>query len=44
MEEEYFQIRKAKLEGLRQAGIDPYPAGFSRTHMTAEALKLKLGI
>jgi lysyl-tRNA synthetase class 2 len=30
--------RLAKLEQLRQAGIEPYPARVTRTHTTAEAL------
>ena len=43
MEEEYIKIRKQKLENLKKAGVDPYPAKFVRTHTTGEALQLKLG-
>ena len=32
------QVRLAKLERLRNAGVDPYPSRFERTHSAAEAL------
>jgi lysyl-tRNA synthetase, class II len=32
---EQMQIRRAKLDRLRAAGIDPYPVGFPRTDMVA---------
>ena len=32
------QQRRSKLERLRQAGIDPYPARANRTHTTAQAI------
>jgi lysyl-tRNA synthetase class 2 len=32
------QQRRVKLDRLRQAGIDPYPAQSQRTHTTAEAI------
>ena len=32
------QIRLAKLEKLRQAGMEPYPTCVSRTHTTGEAI------
>jgi lysyl-tRNA synthetase, class II len=32
------QIRAGKLERLREAGIDPFPAHFDRSHSSAEAL------
>ena len=37
-EEELFQERVAKLERLRQRGIDPYPARYQRSHTSADAL------
>ena len=36
-EEELIALRKEKLQRLRQAGIDPYPARFNRTHSAQEA-------
>jgi lysyl-tRNA synthetase class 2 len=30
------QVRREKLASLRAAGIDPFPAGFTRTHTLAE--------
>ena len=30
------QVRVAKAERMRAAGVDPYPVGYSRTHMIAE--------
>jgi lysyl-tRNA synthetase, class II len=30
------RVRHAKLDRLRDAGIDPYPLGFDRTHFAAE--------
>ncbi|MBM3268844.1 MAG: lysine--tRNA ligase [Candidatus Sericytochromatia bacterium] len=30
------QIRQAKLAAMREAGVDPYPYRFARTHMAAE--------
>ena len=35
--EEYYRQRLSKLERLRSAGVDPYPARFQRTHTTQEA-------
>ncbi|MCG8370661.1 MAG: OB-fold nucleic acid binding domain-containing protein, partial [Proteobacteria bacterium] len=32
--------RLAKVEALRERGIDPYPRSFYRSHTTAEAVKL----
>jgi lysyl-tRNA synthetase class 2 len=37
-EEELIQQRRAKLERMRERGIDPYPARISRTHTAAEAV------
>ena len=39
-EEELIALRREKLERLRQAGIDPYPARSERTHTTQEAVRL----
>ena len=36
--DELLQVRLAKAEKLREAGVDLYPARFKRTHTTAEAL------
>ena len=36
---ELYRERLKKLEGLRAAGIDPYPAKANRTHTIAEALE-----
>jgi lysyl-tRNA synthetase class 2 len=36
-EEELLKERLAKLQRLRDRGIDPYPARFQRTHTSAEA-------
>ena len=41
-EEELIALRKEKLQQLRAAGIDPYPARFNRTHSAQEAVE-KLG-
>jgi lysyl-tRNA synthetase class II len=30
------QVRVAKAERMRAAGVDPYPVGYSRTHMISE--------
>ncbi|MBI2886737.1 MAG: lysine--tRNA ligase [Chloroflexi bacterium] len=38
--EEFYQQRLAKLQRLREQGIDPYPARFQRTHLAAEAVAL----
>ncbi len=35
--EEYYRQRLSKLERLRSAGVDPYPARFKRTHTAQEA-------
>lgn len=35
-EDEYVAARRAKLTRLREAGIDPFPAHFHRTHTTAD--------
>src|SRR5688572_3494347 len=37
-EEELYQERIAKLNRLRDRGIDPYPPRFKRTHSTREAV------
>jgi lysyl-tRNA synthetase class 2 len=37
-EEELFQERIAKLERLRQRGIDPYPARYERSHSSGRAI------
>lgn len=37
-EEELIQTRREKIERLRAAGIDPYPARVERTHTTAQAV------
>jgi len=39
-EDDLIQQRKDKLERLRTAGIDPYPARFERTHTSEQALAL----
>ncbi len=39
-EEEIIALRREKLERLRAAGVDPYPARASRTHSAAEAAAL----
>lgn len=36
-EDEYVAARRAKLDRLRTAGVDPFPAHFHRTHTTGEA-------
>ena len=41
-EEELIALRKEKLNRLRESGIDPYPARFTRTHTATEAIE-KLG-
>mgnify|MGYP001208652122 CR=1 FL=1 len=38
--DEFFQVRSQKLDRLRQQGIDPYPARFSRSHTILKALDL----
>ena len=38
-EEELYQERAAKLNRLRERGIDPYPARYNRTHSAREALE-----
>lgn len=35
---EQVRVRMAKLQGLREAGIDPYPVGHQPSHTVAEAL------
>lgn len=39
-EEEIIGLRKEKLQRLRAAGVDPYPARFRRTHTAEEAIDL----
>ncbi|MFT7619159.1 MAG: lysyl-tRNA synthetase class 2 [Planctomycetota bacterium] len=39
-ENEYRKVRISKLERLREAGQNPYPDRFERTHMLAEAREL----
>jgi lysyl-tRNA synthetase, class II len=36
IEDEYVAVRRAKLARLREAGVNPFPAHFHRTHTTAE--------
>lgn len=38
-EQQLYQDRLKKLQGLRAAGIDPYPAKSQRTHTVGEALE-----
>lgn len=38
--EEYYRQRQAKLSRLQDAGIDPYPARFHRTHTAQKAIDL----
>ncbi|MDP2948680.1 MAG: OB-fold nucleic acid binding domain-containing protein, partial [Chloroflexota bacterium] len=38
--EELIEQRRAKLQRLRAAGCDPYPARYQRTHTTQEAAHL----
>ncbi len=33
---EQMQVRLAKADRMRAAGIDPYPVGYPRTHTIAE--------
>ena len=33
---EQMRVRRAKLDALRERGVDPYPVGFDRTHTLAE--------
>ena len=33
---EQIRVRRAKLDRLREQGVDPYPAGFPRTHLLAQ--------
>jgi lysyl-tRNA synthetase, class II len=35
-EDQYVRARRAKLDQLRQVGVDPFPARFQRTHTAAE--------
>ncbi len=42
-EEEIINLRTEKLNRLRAAGIDPYPARFDRTHTAAKAAALLTG-
>jgi lysyl-tRNA synthetase class 2 len=37
------QVRLAKIEKIRRAGINPYPDRYERTHLLAEARSLPLG-
>jgi lysyl-tRNA synthetase class 2 len=39
-EDEILALRRQKLERLREAGIDPYPARYERTHTAKEAIDL----
>ena len=39
-EEELIALRREKLQRLREAGIDPYPARANRTHTAQEAVEL----
>ncbi|HEX5140509.1 MAG TPA: lysine--tRNA ligase [Dehalococcoidia bacterium] len=38
-EEELYQERVAKVQRLRERGIDPYPARYDRTHTSAQAIE-----
>ena len=37
-ENEFFRIRKEKLQRIREKGINPYPAKFHRTHTSKQAI------
>ena len=37
--DEFYRQRRAKLDHLRQRGVDPYPPRYRRTHTAAEALR-----
>ncbi len=39
-EERLMHDRRAKIDALREKGIDPYPASFKRSHTAAEAVVL----
>lgn len=39
-EEEIIALRREKLDRLREAGVDPYPPRFQRTHTAEEAIAL----
>uniref|UniRef100_A0A7C4R622 Lysine--tRNA ligase n=1 Tax=candidate division CPR3 bacterium TaxID=2268181 RepID=A0A7C4R622_UNCC3 len=43
MTNEYKEIREEKLQKLIDAGVNPYPSKFDRTHNLAQAGKLKIG-
>ncbi|MDD9996046.1 MAG: lysine--tRNA ligase, partial [Dehalococcoidia bacterium] len=36
------QVRRQKLDRLRQRGLDPYPHSFERTHTSRQARELLL--
>ena len=42
--EEQVQIRQQKLQRLREAGVDPYPSRYRRTHTNQEATALWLEV
>ncbi len=39
-EDELFRVRLAKLERLRERGVEPYPHNYERTHTSAQAISL----
>ena len=41
-EEDLIKSRTEKLKRIREAGVDPYPSRFERTHSITQALALKL--
>ena len=43
-EEEIIAQRRAKLDALRERGVDAYPAGYQRSHSAQEALDLLAGL
>jgi len=41
--EDLINSKKSKLEKIKQAGINPYPSRYERSHLASEAQKLKVG-
>ena len=35
-----FEVRKQKLERLKEKGINPYPHNYKRSHTTLQAIEL----
>lgn len=44
MSETIKKVRLGKIREMREAGIDPYPVKWKRSHSTQEAGKLKVGV